>query len=263
MNIRVIRALIFKIAIVWSRSTFRAMDIFFWPLMDLLLWGFLTVYMLRVSSAVPSIITFLIGAIILWNVHYRAQQVVCLSFLEDVWSRNMLNIFTAPIRVSEYIMAAYFMGLLQAVMVMIILSLLAFLMYSFNILVVGLSLGALFVNLLLMGWALGLVTTGCIVRFGPPAEALAWAVPFLLQPVSAVFYPVSVLPGWLQPIALATPSSYVFEGMRQIMSGGGSPEPYLWKALGLNVIYLVVAGLIFNFLFTEARKKGLLAKYAA
>ncbi|MBX9770608.1 MAG: ABC transporter permease [Candidatus Obscuribacterales bacterium] len=264
MNFRRVRALVLKYIFVCSRNSFRAMDVVFWPAMDLIVWGFLTMYMLRVNSAVPSLVTFLIGAIIMWNVLYRAQQVLSLSFLEDVWSRNMLNIFAAPIRISEFIAAGCFLGLMQAVIVVAMLSVLSIFMYSYNLFSLGFGLGLLFANLMLMGWALGLVSTGCILRWGPPAEVLAWAVPFLIQPLCAVFYPVNVLPPWLQPLALSVPASYVFEGMRAIVAG--HPEQqwyYIGMAFALNAMYMVIASLIFRFFFNQARENGMLAKYSS
>lgn len=263
MNWRTVRALVLKYAYICSRNTFRAMDVFFWPVMDLLVWGFLTIYMLKVSAAVPSAITFLIGAIIMWNILYRSQQVVCVSFLDDVWSRNLLNIFAGPVRIREYVASACLMGLLQSVVVLVILAAIAAMFYSFNVLNLGLHLGALFANLLFMGWAAGIATTGIIVRWGPPAEALAWAIPFLLQPFSAVFYPVSILPQWMQPLAYIVPASHVFEGMRELLATGTMAEHHFWCALGLNVVYMILSCLIFRSFFEEARRKGLLAKYCA
>jgi ABC-2 type transport system permease protein len=263
MNLRVIRALLLKYGFVCSRNTFRAMDVFFWPLMDLLVWGFLTLYLLKVSNAVPSLITFLIGAVIMWNVLYRAQQVISVSFLDDVWNRNLLNIFAAPVRLCEYVTATYVMGFVQAVIVLTLLSGAAALFYSFNVFQLGIAFGAFFVNLLLMGWAMGLLTTGVILRFGPPAEALAWAVPFLIQPVSAVFYPVSVLPPCLQTVAKVIPSSYVFEGMRQILEHKTCDSGALLIAFGLNIVYMALAACIFRYYFEEARMKGLLAKHCS
>jgi ABC-2 type transport system permease protein len=261
MNYRVIKALVLKYGFVCSRNTFRAMDIFFWPLMDLLVWGFLTLYLLKVSNAVPSMITFLIGAVIMWNILYRAQQVISVSFLDDVWNRNLLNIFAGPVRLSEYVAATYLMGFLQAVIVLLLLAGAAAIFYSFNLFALGLAFAGFFANLLLMGWAMGLFTTGVILRFGPPAEALAWAVPFLIQPLSAVFYPVSVLPHWLQPVARLVPSSYVFEGMRQILEHKTCDGGALVFAFALNLFYMGVAACIFRYLFEEARMKGLLAKH--
>jgi ABC-2 type transport system permease protein len=259
-----IYALVLKYAFVCSRNAFRAMDIFFWPVMDLLVWGFVTLYLLKVSGAVPTMITFLVGAVILWNVFYRAHQVVCLSFMEDLWSKNLLNIFTSPVKVSEFITASYILGLFQAVIVMVILSAMAAFMYEFNIMNLGYDLPMLFVNLMLMGWAMGMVATALIIRFGPQAEVLAWAVPFLVQPLCAVFYPVSVLPAWLQPMARCVPASYVFEGMRAAISGSHEVVVnYAIIAFALNVLYLAAAGLLFKVMFEQARVKGLLAKYNA
>ena len=253
-------ALILKYVYICSRNSFRAMDVLFWPVMDLLVWGFVTLYMLKVSNAVPGMITFLIGAVIMWNVFYRAQQVVCISFLEDLWSRNLLNIFTAPVQIKEFVTAAYVLGLIQATLVALILSIVAGTFYGFNILNLGVYAGLLFANLMIMGWALGMVSTALIVRWGPQAEVLAWAVPFVVQPVSAVFYPVSVLPQPLQVVANLVPAAHVFEGMRAVMTSGA--ESAIW-AFVLNIVYLVGAGALFRLLFEQAREKGLLAKYCS
>lgn len=263
MNLRVVKALLIKYAFVWSRNTFRAMDVFFWPMMDLLVWGFLTIYLLKVSNSVPSMVNFLIGAVIMWNILYRAQQVIGVSFLDDVWNRNLLNLFAGPVRLREYVAATYVMGFLQAIIVLLFLSIAAAIFYGFNLLDLGVTFAAFFANLLLMGWALGLLTTGIIVRYGPPAEALAWAIPFLVQPLSAVFYPVSVLPTWLQAIAKLVPSSYVFEGMRQILGHQSFDANGLVIAFGLNIIYMIIAAMAFKFFFEEARARGLLAKYGS
>ena len=261
MNFRVVRALIMKSGLIWSRNSFRILDIVFWPVIDLLVWGFVTLYMLKVGNALPTLITFLIAAIIFWNILFRSQQVVCVSLLDDVWSRNLLNIFAAPIGTAEYICATYVLGFVQSLIIICLLGALALAIYSFNILTLGFGVSILFANLLLMGWALGLFTNGFILRFGPPAEGLAWALPFLVQPISAVFYPVTILPVWLQPVAWCVPATYVFEGMRHILATGHINWYYMRCAFFFNIIYMVVAAFVFHFLFEEARKKGYLAKY--
>lgn len=263
MNLRVVKALVIKYGFICSRNTFRALDVFFWPLMDLLVWGFVTMYMLKVSNAVPSLVTFLIGAVILWNVMFRAQQVVSVSFLDDVWSRNLLNIWAAPIRPLEYVGAACFMGLVQSLIILVMLGPAAVLLYQFNLSSMGPEFAFLFGNLILMGWSMGLLVTAFILRFGPPAEALAWAVPFLIQPVCAVFYPISVLPSWLHPIAFCVPASHVFEGMRQLLGEGRLDQSHVLYALLFNVLYMLIAAVAFKFFFEQARARGFLAKYAA
>ena len=259
MNMQVIAALMLRYAFLYSRSSFRILDIFFWPSMDLLVWGFLSVYLVNINNRVPATVTFLIGSAILWNILYRAQQSVTVSFLEDVWSRNLLNIFVAPVRVSEFVAATYLVGFIQTIIVLCVMSTMAYL-YSFNMFSIGLMLLPFFANLLIFGWSIGLMTTAMILRWGQQAEALAWAVPFLIQPVSAVFYPVSVLPDWLQPIAMVVPSTHVFEGMRAVLAGQTVPINHLLAAFGLNAVFMGLTAAYFNFTFGEARKRGLLAK---
>ena len=136
----------------------------------------------------------------------------------------------------------------------------AYLLYTFNLFQMGFRLIPLFVNLLLMGWAVGMVTTALIMRLGQSAEALAWGIPFLIQPIAAVFYPLNVLPHWVQPIALLVPATHVFEGMRQVLRGEGLSAHYLVWAFSLNAVYLIIAATFFRLMFNAARKKGLLAK---
>lgn len=262
MNWHRISGLILRYRFLYARSTFRRMDMFFWPVMDLLVWGFLTTYMVRLNGAIPSAVTFLIGAIIFWDVLYRSQQAVTVSFLEDIWSQNLLNIFVAPVRISEFIAATYIVGFFQSCVVLFLTAGLAFVFYHFNIFVLGFSLLPFFLNLLLMGWWMGMITTALIIRWGHSAEALAWAVPYLIQPVAAVFYPVSVLPNWLQPVALAMPATYVFEGMRAILRGEPLNYTQLGLAFGLNALCMIASGLLFRHMFNEARDRGLLAKIA-
>jgi ABC-2 type transport system permease protein len=255
-----IAALVLRYTYLYTRSVPRVAEMFFWPVMDLLVWGFITVYLQKLGHQVPGAVTFLLGSMIFWDILYRAQQAVTISFLEDIWARNLLNIFVSPIHVGEFIAATYVVGFVKILITVGVLAGLALAFYSWNLFAMGFSLIPLFANLLLMGWAVGMVTTALIMRWGQSAEALAWGIPFLIQPVAAVFYPLSVLPHWVQPIALAIPATHVFEGMRQVLRGDGLSLHYLGWAFSLNLIYLVAGALVFRRMFNVAREKGLLAK---
>jgi ABC-2 type transport system permease protein len=260
MNFRRINALVLRYTYLYTRSVPRVAEMFFWPVMDLLVWGFITVYLVREDNRMPAAVTFLLGSMIFWDILYRAQQAVTISFLEDIWARNLLNIFVSPVRVGEFIAATYVVGFVKILITIAVLTVLAWWFYSWNLFQMGFSLIPLFANLLLMGWAVGMVTTALIMRWGQSAEALAWGIPFLIQPVAAVFYPLSVLPRWLQPIAMGIPATHVFEGMRQVLRGEGLSAHYLVWAFALNVVYLIVAAAFFHHMFNVAREKGLLAK---
>jgi ABC-2 type transport system permease protein len=151
-------------------------------------------------------------------------------------------------------------GFVKILITVGVLAGLALAVYSWNLFSMGFSLIPLFANLLLMGWAVGMVTTALIMRWGQSAEALAWGIPFLIQPVAAVFYPLNVLPGWLQWIAVCIPATHVFEGMRHVLNKEGLSAHDLGWAFGLNVVYLICGALVFHSMFNIARKKGLLAK---
>ncbi len=260
LNVRGVSALVQRYTYLYSRSVPRVLEMVFWPVMDLLVWGFLTTYLLKSEMGVPRSITFLIGAMIFWDVLYRSQQAITISFLEDIWSHNLLNIFVAPIRVREFVAATYVVGFVKILLTVVVMGVLALLWYDFNLLTLGFSLIPFFVNLLVMGWAVGMFTAGLIIRWGQAAEALVWGVPFLVQPFSAVFYPVDVLPPAIQGIARCIPSTYVFEGMRGVLETGVvSRELLVWAAV-LNVLYLVAGGLFFRLMFALARRRGLLTK---
>jgi|AGTN01.2.fsa_nt_gi ABC-2 type transporter. len=260
INFGRVMALFRRYMFIYFRNSFRILDIFFWPIMDLLVWGWVSTYLTSQSNGLPSMVTFLIGAIIMFNVLYRSQQGITVAFLEDVWSRNLLNIFAAPVRASEFVAATYIVGLAQSVLVLLVMAIFAYFAYSFDLMNLGTTLLPFFANLLIMGWSLGLFTTALILRYGNGAEPLAWAVPFLIQPLSAVFYPVSILPDFLQPLARCLPSTHVFEGMRGVLQQKRFPADELLYATGLNIIYMLLSAFFFAHMFSQARKHGLFGK---
>lgn len=264
INWQCVGALVLRYTYLHRRSVPRMFELFFWPVMDLLVWGYLTRYLTQVGEQLPAqkVFTWLIGAMIFWDILYRSQQGITLSFIEDVWTRNLLNVFVAPVRLREFLMATFAVGTIKIAFIVTFLGSLSYALYAFDLFEMGFYLLPFFVNLLLMGWAVGMVTTSLILRWGQAAEALAWGVPFLIQPLAAVFYPVHVLPVWIQPVSWCIPATHVFEGMRSVMAGDGwSPDHLAW-AFGLNAVYLALSALFFRFMYSRAREKGLLVKLA-
>ncbi|MDB6074453.1 MAG: transporter permease [Verrucomicrobiaceae bacterium] len=264
MNFRIISALVMRYIFLYTRTPMRLVELVFWPMVDLLIWGYLTIYIKEnTTGAFPAMISFLLGAMILWDVVFRAQQGVAVSFLEDVWTRNLLNIFVAPVRISEYLTATFAVGILRICVTVVIMCVVALLLYQFNVLVIGWPLMPFLANLLISGWALGMISTALILRWGQAAESLAWAVPFFIQPISAVFYPVgSIRPVWLQNVALAMPTTHVFEGMREVMQKGTFNWQSFSNACLLNLVFMAIAGWIFMSMLSLTKKRGLLTKFA-
>jgi ABC-2 type transport system permease protein len=160
---------------------------------------------------------------------------------------------------TELLLATCLLGVLRALLNIVVLGVLAYILYAFNLFSMGLALVPFLANLLLFGWALGMSAMALLVRFGLAAEALAWAVPYMIQPVSAVFYPVDVFPKWLQTIAHLVPSTHIFEGMRAALRTGTVDASTLLAALALNLVYLTLSATFFGWMLQQAREKGYLS----
>ncbi len=255
-----INALLIRHLYLYKRSIPRLMDIFFWPVMELILWGLISLYLAKFELAGVNIVTFLIGGIIFWDLLSQGQRSVSIAFLEDVWERNLLNVFVTPLKPSEFIASTGLLAAVRIILVGVVMAILASILYSFNIFTFGFLLIPFMLNLLLFGFSLGLFTVAIILRYGSSAQMLAFGLLFLIQPFSAVFYPVSVLPSSVQWISYILPSTHVFEGMRAVASTGILPMKDLLLASGLNIIYLALFAFFFYKMFAYIKNAGRLLK---
>ena len=260
MNPRRVFAVLLRQIYLYRRSFTRILDVFYWPTVDLLLWGFVTLYLEKAGAEMPHYVSFFLGGLILWNILLRAQQGISVSFLEDIWARNLLNLFVSPLTISEYLLGLVLVSVVKVLIAFLVMGALAAFFFDFHVLLLGGSLLPFVLNLCALGWAIGLVTMAAILRFGQEAEILAWALAFLFLPVSAVFYPVEVLPPFLQKLATWVPSSYVFEGMRQVILEGSLKLGPLLKASLLNMAYLGGSYLIFLRVYHGALLRGTIPK---
>ncbi len=228
----------------------------------MLTWGFLQSYLMRVHAAgglagrLGLAAGGLVGGMLLWDILFRAQIGFSISFLEEMWSRNLANLMMSPLRVSEFVAAMMLMSLLRLAIGIVPVSLLAMWFFGFNLWGLGIGLGAFFANLILTGWAIGLFLSGLLIRYGLPAESLVWTVLFVMMPLACVYYPVAVLPGWLQHVAWALPPTYVFEGLRALLIHQELRGDLLVEALGLNILLFAAAAVGFSLLLESARRAG-------
>lgn len=255
-----IAALIARHLYLYRRSLPRIMEIFYWPFLDVVIWGFITLYLARYQSQVPGFVTFFLGALILWDMLFRSQQGITISFLEELWARNLMNLFASPLKPSEFLAATMAMSVMKVAVVSIVMGVCALMFYSYNVFTIGLWLIPFVLNLVVTGWVIGVFTTSLIMRFGQEAEVLAWSMVFLFQPISCVFYPMDVLPGWLKPIAMANPAAHIFEGMRGVLTSGSSPLTDLAWAGSLNALLLVFVIAWFYRTFAYCKEQGLLVR---
>ena len=236
----------------------RYLELAYWPTVQMILWGFITQFFATNSSYIVQAFGILLSAVLLWDVMFRGQLGVSISFFEEMWSRNLGHLFVSPLRPYELIISLVVMSFIRTIIGVVPASLLAIAFFGFSVYSLGLSLIVFFVNLLVMGWAIGFAISGLVLRFGLGAESLAWVAIFAVAPISGIYYPISVLPGWLQPVALALPSSYVFEGMRAVLQEGIVRTDFMIIAAALNVVYLALGAACFLLFFRAARVRGLL-----
>jgi len=224
----------------------------------MVLWGFTSQFLVTNSSWVARAGGVLIYAVLLWEVMFRGQLGVAFSFLEEMWSRNLGHLFVSPLRPYEWVLSLLAMSFIRVTLGIGPAAVLAIPLYHYSIFALGLPLIAFFTLLLVMGWAFGLAIIALILRHGLGAENLAWVAIFVLSPISGIYYPISVLPHWMQWIAWCFPTAYVFEGMRAVLFENDFRPSYLADALALDVLYVAIGAFILLLSFRRARRTGAL-----
>src|SRR5437660_8445029 len=255
---RRVRALIRRHAYLLLKSLPPFVPMTSAPPVTMVLWGFVTIYLKPTNNFLQSAPGFFLGAVLLWDVLFRGQLGVSLTFIEELYARNLGNLFVSPLRHYELIAGQLVMSVLRTLIGVGGACAFAWVLFHYSIFSYGLPLIAFFANLLMFGWAIGLAVSGMVLRWGLGAEELAWAAIFLFAPVSGVYYPIAVLPAALQAIAWGLPSAYVFEGMRSVLLEHAFRWDLLAHALALNVGYLAIGIVLFRVAIAYARKRGML-----
>ena len=259
MKLHRINALLLKYWYININRADRIFDIFYWPTIDLLVWGFASFYIEKLSDV--NVLSMLLGGIILWTFVWRASQDIAVFVLEDFWSRNLYHLFSSPVKTSEHITSIILVGFFRSLLTFIFLAAVAFLLYSVNIfLIPAMLLGFCVLLLSLFGWMMGLFVTSLIMRYGQRIQVLAWSTVWIIQPFSCVFYPISALPNWAAKIAVVLPTTYVFEAMRNSISGHLVNYASLWYSLFVSLVLIIAMAVFMQRSFLHARKTGLIAR---
>ena len=239
----------------------RLLSFAYYPVLQLLVWGFVTQYLgpqsasQGVLQAVPGI---LLTGVLLWDVLVRGELGLFLSFLEEMYSRNLGNLFVSPLRLHEFVIAQMLMSIVRVVIGSGVALLVAVLFFDLQIAQQAFALSLCLGCLLVFGWAVGLLANGLVLRFGLGAEEIGWAVVFLIGPLSGAYYPISVLPSWLQTVAYALPTAWAFEAMRTALIEGRIAWQMLATSMLLNLIYFVGCSYLFWRFVESGRERGLL-----
>jgi ABC-2 type transport system permease protein len=227
------------------------------------LWGFITRYLNSVAGSRVNFVPAILGAVLLWDFLTRVMQGVTMALFEDVWSRNFLNVFATPMRISEYLTGLVVTAICTSLIGLVVMLLVASLAFGLSLFSYGAALAGFLAILFVTGVALGVFAAGVVLRLGPASEWLIWPIPAVLSPFVGVFYPLSVLPVWMRGVSHALAPAYVFEGVRQVAAGHGAPMDKLLLGAGLSLLYLVLACVFFASVHRHAIRTGLIARYSA
>ena len=251
-----VAAMILRYWYVLMSSWPRLLELLYWPALQIVTWGFLQNYISQNAGFFARAGGTLVGAVILWDILFRGQLGFSISFLEEMWARNLGNLMMSPLKPIEFLIALMAMSLIRLAIGVIPMTLLAMIFFDFNLYGIGFPLIAFFCNLIFTSWSVGIVVSGLVLRYGLGAESIVWTLMFGMMPLACVYYPVTVLPHWLQVVAWSLPPTYVFEGMRALLMEHVFRTDLMIDALAINVVLITVSFAVFLVLLRRARQHG-------
>lgn len=256
LSMQRIGAMILRYWYLLQSSWPRLLELLYWPALQIITWGFLQLYIAENAGFFARAGGTLIGAVILWDILFRGQLGFSISFLEEMWARNLGNLMMSPLKPIEFLLALMIMSLIRLAIGVIPMTLLALFLFHFNVYSLGLPLIAFFCNLIFTSWSVGIFVSGLVLRNGLGAESIVWTLMFAVMPLACIYYPVSVLPVWLQYVAWMLPPTYVFEGMRALLIEHTFRADLMGEALAINAGLLVASFVAFLALLRSAKKNG-------
>ena len=236
----------------------RILDLIYWPSIQIFLWGFISKFFTLNSTYYNDTVGIILTAAILYDFLFRSSISYNMMFLEEIWSRNFTNLFIAPIKLKEIICALTLTAIIRTLIGMVPAVLIAIPLFGVSIFKLGIPLLLLLVSLYIFGVTLGLLVTSGLIRFGPSFENIAWASLFFLAPLGCIYYPIEILPQWLQMIAKFLPLVHIFEEMRNILINNLINYNQLFIAFFISFAYFIAGIIVFYLSYFGARIRGTL-----
>ena len=232
-------------------------DLFYWPALDIFLWGITSIWIQQSQGTLPNFAIAILTGLVFWQLIWRGNYEVTINLLLEFWNRNLVNLFSTPLRLSEWVISVMLVGIAKVFIHILFCALLVWVAYAMDIFDVGWAFIPYCVSLILSSWFIGFLSAAVIVYYGQRLQMLAWITAYLFAPFSAVYYPVTALPEWAQKIAYCLPMTYIFEGMRDSLYHHQFSLSNLITSFILNAVYLVLSLLFFLFMYEKSRAKGL------
>jgi ABC-2 type transport system permease protein len=231
-------------------------DLLYWPAIDIVLWGLTTLWMQQHAGGADLAKAVLTG-LIFWQIVWRGNYEISVNLLQEFWNRNLVNLFSTPLRLIEWIGGVLMLGVTKVTVALGFGVVAVYLLYALNVFTLGWAFVPFIAMLMMSGWVIGFLAASVVIYWGQRLQMLAWMTAYIFAPFSAVYYPVTILPLWAQKVAWSLPTTYIFEGMRSILKGGQFPWQDFFICFGLNVVYLILVIALFCKMFEKSRSKGL------
>lgn len=262
INFHRVFALVLRHLMTWPRSLERVADAFWWPTMNLLIWGLVNVYLQKETGATGYFVQLFLGGLLMWTLVTRSQEEMGMLFLQEAWDRNLLNIFSSPITIWEFSVATITLSFTKLILTFLWMFFLSYVLFAFNIFTLGWILMPYALVLITFGWGLGFFINGLILQHGYRIQVFAWTLTMVVLPFSGVYYPMSTLPQWMQIVAKGVPASYIFEGMRHAFLTHTIDSRGLLTAAGLNIVYVLLGMWFFSYSYHKAQRSGMIMKFS-
>jgi ABC-2 type transport system permease protein len=231
-------------------------DYLYWPVIDILLFGYIG---LSLSDQVlnNNLVINLLTGMVLWQVTFRTNLEVSKNLLLELWDENLINFFATPLRLSEWLVGLMMIGPVTVLFTVPYGALIVKLMVNENIFTMGWSMLLIIASLVMSGWFLGIFTSSFLIYYGQKMDTLVWAVGWLPAPFCSIYYPLETLPHWMQLASKLLPMTYAFEAMRTVINTHTIPYDLLLISFALNVLYLILALAFFMCMFRKSKNEGL------
>ena len=257
MKLYRIKAVMLRHLLLTFRVFQRLIDLMFWPFLNIVIWGFNSVWNEQFQNQSPQLTLALVTSLVIWQILFRTNMEICFSLLDELRSHNFTALFSTPLQLNEWMMSVIGIGLLKSIFTFIFGMSCIWFLYGINVVSLGWMLAPFVALIILTGWIVGFLTASGIVFWGLSVQELVWVVAWIFVPFSGIFYSVKVLPQWAQYFSMIIPQSYIFEGLRSYILQGAIPYRNLTIAAGLTIFYVVFILIFFKFIFEQSRKNGL------
>lgn len=252
-----VKAIVIRALYAERRNITRISETFYWPFLDIVIWGFLGTWVQNQQASGVSIQALILVALVFWEVILRTNVEITSTILEEIWSHSLLNLFASPITLKEWIVALMISGVMKALITFAFSALLLTMFFNLSIGLLGWTLPLFFILLFLVGLSIGFLGAGFIIYAGHRLESLSWQIAWSFAPLSTVFYPLEALPSWLQTLAQIFPMVYIFESMRTVLETHKVPFAALGWSFLLTLAYLGLSICFFMAMFEKSRLRGL------